>query len=401
MFASPRWRWFATGVFTISSTLNYMDRTLINVLAPLILTELHLSQTGFGYLISVFSLAYAVSSPLTGWFLDRVGLNRGISAAVAWWSAAGIGTSLVTSVPGLAVCRGSLGLGESAGVPGFGKLNALYLEPDERAIGAAVNQIGLSVGAAMCAPLFVPMAARYSWRVPFAITGALGFAWIPVWLWISRLISPRQKDETDGERRGSLTILKDRNLMLLVIANVLWMGGYSLWTNWTTLYLVHVHNLTVQESARYVWIPPLVSNAGGFFGGWLSLRWIRRAYEPVVARTRAVWVSAAGSLIVLLLPFASGPGWATVFISASFFFALAGSVNIYALPIDLFGAGNAALAVSALTCAFGLLQTVISPIIGYLGDHRLYNEVVWLATVPLVMSAFVLHILSKQRQTAA
>ncbi len=371
-----------------------MDRTLINVLAPLILAELHLTQTGFGYLISVFSLVYAVSSPVAGWFLDKMGLNRGISVAVGWWSLAGLGTSLVRNVPGLAFCRAALGCGESAGVPGFGKLNALYLKPDERALGAAVNQIGLSLGA-VCAPLFVPLALLYSWRLPFAITGMLGFLWIPAWLAVSRAVPPQLSLASSPSENSDFALLKNRDLLLLVAANVLWMGGYSLWTNWTTLYLVHVHGLTLRQSAEYVWIPPLISNLGGFFGGWLSLRSIRRSVDPVSARRRAVWVSAAGSLVALVLPMAPGPGWATAIISGSFFFALSGSVNIYALPIDLFGARHAGLAVAALTCAFGLLQTVISPIIGYLGDHKLYNQVVWLATVPLLLSALVLQLVRR------
>jgi hypothetical protein len=123
---------------------------------------------------------------------------------------------------------------------------------------------------------------------------------------------------------------------------------------------------------------------------WLSLRWIEQQVERVAARRKAIWVSAAGSLITLSLPFAADARWATGIISISFFFALAGSVNIYALPVDIFVAPRSGLAIAALTCAFGILQTVLSPIIGYLGDHKLYTQVVWIATVPLVLSAVTL-----------
>ncbi|MBV8818602.1 MAG: MFS transporter, partial [Acidobacteriaceae bacterium] len=146
-------RWLAVGIFIISSTLNYLDRQLLNVLAPLIMAELHFNQTGFGWIISAFSIAYAASSLLTGWFLDRAGINRGIAAAVSWWSAAAVSTALVRSFGGLAICRVALGIGESAGVPAVGKLNGMYLQPGEFALGAALNQIGLSLGLAV-APLF-------------------------------------------------------------------------------------------------------------------------------------------------------------------------------------------------------------------------------------------------------
>ena len=354
------------------------------------MAEFQLNQTSFGWLISAISISYAASTLGAGWVLDKFGVNRGISAAVGWWSTAAAATGLVRGLPGLIVCRAALGIGESAGVPAVGKLNGIYLKPEERALGAAVNGIGLSLGAAV-APLWIGVAEARGWRLPFILTGLLGFVWIPVWLLVSKKIPPRYSDRSDAGRTPSFGLLLNRNLILLVLANVLWMGGYSLWTNWTTLYLIHVHHLMLKETAAYVWIPPLISNVGGFFGGWLSYRWIRKAVDPVKARRKAVWISAAGSAVTLFIPLAGSAAVATALISGSYFFALSGSVNIYALPIDIFGAKRAGLAIAALTCAYGLLQTVISPIIGYLSDHRLYTEVLWLVTLPLFLGALTLN----------
>jgi predicted MFS family arabinose efflux permease len=169
------------------------------------------------------------------------------------------------------------------------------------------------------------------------------------------------------------------------------MASYSLWSKWTTLYLMRVHGLTLRETAQYVWIPPLVSNLGGFFGGWLSLRWMRQRLDAVTARRRAVWVSVIGSGLPLLLLISPDSRWSTALISLSFFFALSVSVNIYALPIDLFGPERAGLGIAALTCAFGVMQSFISPLIGFLSDHKLYTDVVWMATLPLLVSALVLN----------
>jgi MFS transporter, ACS family, hexuronate transporter len=381
------WRWVAVSVFIISSTLNYVDRQLLVFLAPLIIRDLHLNQTRFGLLISAFSIAYAASSLITGWFLDRAGINKAISAAVGWWSTAATCTAFTRGITGLAICRAALGAGESAGVPAVGKLNGIYLKPEERALGAAANQIGLSLGA-IIAPLWIGVAVMYGWRIPFVVTGLMGFIWIPLWLGVNRLIPAQYADQEIASTRGlrEFGLLGDRSMIMLVVANVLWMGSYSLWSNWTTLYLVHVHHLSLQDTARYVWIPPLISNLGGFFGGWLSLRWIRRGRNAVAARRRAIWFSAAGFLVTLLLGFAPNAAWATAVISLSFFFSLSGSVNIYALPIDIFGPARSGLAIAALTCSFGILQTVISPVIGFLGDHQLYREVVWLVTVPLLLA---------------
>jgi ACS family hexuronate transporter-like MFS transporter len=394
MPSSFSFRWVAVSVFILSSTLNYLDRNLLSLLAPLVMAELHFNQTQFGFLISLFSIAYAGSSLVAGWLLDRLGINRTISGAVVWWSVAAIGNGLVGTFGGLAVCRAALGIGESAGVPAVGKLNGIYLKPEERALGAAANQIGLSL-AGVIGPLWIVFAISHSWREPFVINGLIGLLWIPVWLAVNRAIPPYYGDtefvSKSALERSSLSILRERNLVFLVLANILWMSGYSLWSNWTTLYLTHVQKISLKEAAHYLWIPPLFSNLGGFFGGWLSLWWIKRGVEAVKARRKAVWVSALCSLLALLLPFAPNAAWATAGISLSFFFSVAGSVNIYALPIDIYGAARSGLAISALTGAFGILQTVISPLIGEMGDHNLYPQVVWIATLPLLLSALALN----------
>lgn len=385
-------RWIAFSVFVLSSTLNYVDRFLLNQLGPLIITDLGMNKITFGWILSASSIAYAAASLFAGWMLDRLGVNRAISIAVGWWSLAGIGTGLVRSIPGLFICRAALGAGESAGVPSVGKVNGLYLKPSEHALGAAVNQIGLSVGLAL-APIWTAMAMTQSWRRPFVVTGFISSLWIPLWLVVNRWIPPRTQDsgQTPSEDAGSFRLLLDPALLRIVAANVLWMGGYSLWSNWMTFYLMGVYGVDLRTANNYSWIPPLVSNLGGFFGGWLSLLWIRRNAAPVTARRRAVWVSAIASLVALLLPIAPDIKWATLLISANFFFLLAGSVNIYALPIDLFGAAHAGFAIAALTCAYGILQTVISPLIGYLAEAKLYNGAVWMTVTPLLLSAFVLN----------
>ena len=77
------------------------------------------------------------------------------------------------------------------------------------------------------------------------------------------------------------------------------------------------------------------------------------------------------------------------------FFALAGSVNIYAIPIDLYGPARSGLAIATLVFAFGVLQTIISPVIGYLADHHLYTAVVWIVTLPPLLTIFALRRLEK------
>ena len=143
---ASRFRWFALAVFVLSTAINYLDRQTLATLAPAICAEFHLSDTQYGLILSAFSITYAVSAPMAGMLIDRVGLNLGISLAVGLWSCAGIATGFTRGLGGLVGCRAALGVAEAGGIPGAGKAIHQYLKPGERALGNAVNQAGREPG---------------------------------------------------------------------------------------------------------------------------------------------------------------------------------------------------------------------------------------------------------------
>ena len=361
-------RWLAIGVFVLSSTLNYLDRQLLAALAPTLKAEFQLNNTEYGQIVSASFLIYALVAPFAGWFVDRLGLNLGASIAVLVWSMAGSATALFRSVGGLAACRVVLHAAEAAGIPSTGKANAIYLEPRELALGTAMNQVGISLGLTLAPLVAAAMAPRYGWRSAFALCGALGFVWIPLWWFTSRKAPAASPAAPPAALAGSPW--SNRRLWLLAAANALVMTTYALWTTWTTLYFVVERHLTEQQAnQQFAWIPPVFAVAGGFCGGWLAYRLIRGGVEVRAARLRISWAGAVVILTTAAVPFMPTPGLAAALISLSFFSTLAISANVYALPIDLFGQRHAAFGVAILTSAYGLMQTAISPIVGSLVDR--------------------------------
>jgi sugar phosphate permease len=192
-------------------------------------------------------------------------------------------------------------------------------------------------------------------------------------------------------------VLRDRRFWLLLAANMAIMTIYSLWVNWTTVFLVSQHGLT-QENAnhRLAWIPQIFGTLGGLFGGWLALRGSRTANDVVASRLRASLVGAVLALVTGLIPFAASPAWATVGICASFFAVLIMSVNVYALPLDYFGAGPAAFAVAGLTGSYGVVQVLFSSLAGRVADHAGFGPVL-LAVAPLPLIGWLLLWISAKR----
>jgi len=385
---SNRWisvRWLAIAVIALSSTLNFLDRQVLAALAPQLMREFRITAAQYGDVIFAFSLCYALAAPLAGLFIDRLGLRLGTALAVAGWSFTGVVTGFTATLGQLTVCRSILGIAEAGGIPGTGKACAVYLKPQERAIGSGITQVGLSLGAILAPLLAEACTHAWGWRSAFAVAGALGFVWIPLWIWTSRRAerASRGEDAATGGPAGAPpapapqngavsagAIVADRRYWAILAANVLSMLAYSLWVNWTTIFLVRVHHLPQHAAnVQLAWIPPLFASAGGLAGGWLAMRWFN-GRNILQARMKAILTSALALLATALVPLAPTASLATALICASFFACVLGSVNIYSLPLDIFGPTRAAFAVSGLTSVYGLLQGAFSSIAGRVIEAR-------------------------------
>lgn len=378
-------------IFTLATALSYLDRQVLSALAPVIKADFSLTDTDYGLLISAFSIVYAVCSPVAGYLIDRVGLNLGISFSVAFWSMAGIATGLTQTFAGLLACRAWLGAAESGSIPANGKAAALYLKPQERAIGAALGQIGITIGMVGAPVLASALAASYGWRSAFVVSGLLGFVWIPLWLLTARTFPAESLPVNRSAAPLHGAMIRDPRLQGLVAANILSLAAYSLWSNWTTIFFVETYAISQDEAnLRFVWIPPFFAALGGLLGGSLSYRFARKGGPLYAARIRAAGFSALMLLGTALAPVMPSPTLATAAICWSFFWTVAMSVNIYSLPLDYFGAERAAFGVSALTGAYGILQTVLSPLVGHLVAHYGFVPVcVGIASMPLLSYAIL------------
>jgi MFS transporter, ACS family, hexuronate transporter len=379
-------RWVAIGIFIFASMLNYLDRNVLTALAPTLEAKFQLSDTQYGWVVSAFSVGYALTAPLAGVFIDRVGLNLGAVIAVAAFSLTGAATGLAAGFRGLMGIRMAFGVTAAAGIPLFGKANAIYLEPRERAFGTAINQVGLSLGG-MLAPLIVAaLTPRFGWQSSFVVCGGLGLAWVPLWLFVATKIPAKEMAPAEKGAATLRELLRDRRVWGLAFGTVFIMSVYTLWTNWTTLYFVRDWNMTGEEAnAHFAWMPPISGGLGGFFGGWLAFRSIRAGTEVVTARLKASWLSAGFLLITAAIPLMPSRGLAAAAVSMSFFWSVCISANLYALPIDLFGPRRAAFGVAVLTFAYGLMQAFASPAIGGMVGHFGFRAVcVTMSVLPLV-----------------
>ena len=333
----PRYRWTICALLFMVTTVNYVDRQVLGILAPTLQRDLSWSESQYGDVVSWFSLVYAFGFLLAGRWLDRVGVRRGFATAVVVWSLAAMGHALARTTAAFSAARALLGLGESANFPGAIKAIAEWFPKDERALATGIFNAGTNTGA-IITPLLVPwIALTWGWRWAFIITGSFGFLWLLLWLALYR--SPpveTQVSEPDEPRVPWIRLLGVRQTWAIVIGKLLADPIWWFYLYWLPKFLDARYGIKLAQVALPLIVVYLVADVGSIAGGWLSSGLIKRGWTVNRARKSAMLLMALVIVPTALAPRA-GSMWTAVLIVAVAAAAHQGwSANVYTLASDMF-----------------------------------------------------------------
>ena len=153
-------RWRILALLFAATTINYMDRSILGVLAPTLQYRVfHWSDADFASINIAFKVAYAVGLFCTGALIDRFGTKVGYFISLAVWTSFGALHAAVRPAFGLmgfVVARFGLGLGEAGNFPAAVKAVATWFPAKERALATGIFNAGSNVGAIM-APAIIPL----------------------------------------------------------------------------------------------------------------------------------------------------------------------------------------------------------------------------------------------------
>ena len=166
--------------------LNYLDRQILSVLAPVMRKEIGLTQTDYAFAVNSFLLAYAFMYAGSGLILDRVGSRKGLAIFVALWSVASGLHAAIRGLAGLVSFRFLLGLAEPGGWTGAAKTVSERFTPAQRGLASGIFTTGAGIGAVIAPPLIVFLSLKYGWRSAFLLASVAGLLWVPFWLCATR-----------------------------------------------------------------------------------------------------------------------------------------------------------------------------------------------------------------------
>src|SRR3982750_1151099 len=108
-----RYRWVICAMLFFATTINYIDRQVLGILATdeAFKHTIGWNEAEYGYINTAFQAAYALGLLLVGNLMDRFGTRKGFSFAIAFWSVAAMCHAAARSAFGFGMARFALGLG--------------------------------------------------------------------------------------------------------------------------------------------------------------------------------------------------------------------------------------------------------------------------------------------------
>jgi MFS transporter, ACS family, aldohexuronate transporter len=346
--ATSRIRWTVCALLFFATTINYVDRQVLSILAKTLEVKIGWDSIQYGYITAAFQAAYAIGLLSAGRLIDRLGTRKGFSVAITLWSLAAIAHAAAASAFAFGVARALLGLGEAANFPACIKTVAEWFPKRERALATGLFNSGANIGAVV-APLTVPwLAENYGWQSAFVATGALGFIWLAFWLALYK--RPEEHPKVSVNELGYiqadppdralsypwLRLFPKRETWAFAIGKFLTDPVWWFILFWLPKYLQETFQLTLDQ----IVVPTLVvynfSTVGSIGGGWISSGLIKRGWTINRARKTAMLICALCVIPVIYAPF-SNSLWVVVMVVGLATAAHQGwSANLFTTASDMF-----------------------------------------------------------------
>jgi ACS family hexuronate transporter-like MFS transporter len=410
------YRWTILALLFAATTINYVDRQILGILAPTISRALHWSETDYGNVVSWFTFAYSLGFLVAGRWIDKIGVKRGLGAAVVVWSLASVAHALARTAAGFSIARAALGIGESAIFPGSLKSVAEWFPKRERALAAGLFNAGTNTGA-IVAPLIVPpLALHWGWQWAFIVTGALGFLWLLLWvpLYASPDVSPHvsadersliRSDPPDAPMPSQswTRLLGYRQTWAFAVGKLLADPVWFFYLFWLPKFLDAKFGIKLSGIALPLIAVYVTADVGSIGGGWLSSSFIKRGWSVNRARKTTLLAMALVILPTMLAGKASSAWLAIGIVAVAAAAHQAWSANVLTLPSDLFprSAVGSVVGIGAFTGAAGswLFQRGIGPVLDANGGN--YTPIFMVCGSAYLVAWILIQLLSPKLEPVA
>ena len=289
-------------LLSIGTMINYLDRTILGIVAPKLTSEIHIDPAMMGIVFSAFAWTYALAQIPGGMFLDRFGNKLTYALSIFFWSTFTLLQSFSVGLKSLLLLRLGLGISEAPCFPVNSRVVSKWFPQHERARATATYTVGEYIGLAAFSPLLFLILEHHGWRTLFFLTGGLGIAFTFVWWKFYH--EPHQSKTANKAELEYIgvenTASADENIpfnwpdakRLLCCRQIIgaslgqFAGNTTLvfFLTWFPTYLANERHLPWLHVGFFASWPFLAAAIGIFFGGWGSDKILKKTCSVNISR---------------------------------------------------------------------------------------------------------------------
>jgi MFS family permease len=367
--------------------LNYVDRGAIGIAAPVMKSDLGLSDEAYGVVFSAFFWIYAPVQLFAGWLCDRFSVYKLMAAGIVLWAGSTLLMGFAGGFASLLVLRIMLGIGESISFPGSSKIIARHVPAERRGVANAAVATGLALGPAVGTLAGGLILVNWGWSAIFFVFGAVTLLWIFPWRQVVAEL-PTTGHQDEGPRVPLGELLTKWPLWSMSIVHAL--GNYCFYflLAWLPLFLTKSRGFTIGEMTMLATLGYAVQGACALGYGHFSDWWTRSGRSEAACRRWMMVVSQLLAAAAIL-----GLAFAHSALSIAILLCLAGaasaslSLNLYAVA-QMFAGPRASGTWVGVQNAIGNLSGIIGPIVtGIVVQRAGYNSAFVLTAVIAAIGA--------------
>lgn len=380
----------ALAVLSGLNFFNYVDRSVLFAVLPLIQKEFPKSDAAYGFLTTAFFVCYMVTAPFIGFLADRYPRKLIMVAGALIWSGATLMTAITHSFETLLIRHTIVGLGEATFVtiaPSF--LADLFSEEQRgRVFGWFYLNIGLGTAAGYA--IGGHFGELHGWRYPFYLAAVPGFILAVILLALpepergakDRLKETAERASLKGLVRNGAFWTATLGMAMVTFA----LGGLSAWM---PTFLNRVRQIPLNEAnVAFGIITAITAITGTLIGGWMG--------DKLLLRTRgAYYLVSAMTLLIGVVPlliaiYISGRFMYPAMFLAEFLLFL-NTAPLNAAVVNSVGAHIRASAIAVNLFTIHLLGDAASPtLIGKISDKTSLQTGFLAAVVAVVIAGLIL-----------
>jgi MFS family permease len=382
--------WTALVLLTTLNFLNYIDRSVLFAVQPMVQKEFHISNTQVGALTTVFLICYMIAAPFVGPLADRYSRKLIIVVGAIFWSGLTLLTAVTHTYSELLLRHTLVGIGEATFVTIAPTFVADLFSEERRGRILGIFYLAIPVGTAAGYLLGGKLGPVHGWRFPFYVAAAPGFLVALAFLFVPEPERGRSDLLEETRERGTIAGLARNPAFWTATLGMAMMtfalGGLQVWM---PTFLSQSRGYSLKSAnetfGAIIVIDGIVASLAG---GWLGDRLLRRyrsAYYSVSAVSMALGVP-----VMIVALFTKGPAMLPG-IAIAAFLLLFNTAPLNAALINSVGAHIRATAISVNIFIIHALGDVPSPVLmGYVADKRSLQTAFIGPVVAMVLSSALL-----------